>query len=289
MAQLLIAPVVTVPVVGLLWYNSQQKAPEDRVPTSFLLKTWLASGFLGPSLAGPIQIALGWPMGKLLFGDKLDDYLRQMGRTENEINALDPQALAARREMAFSFSNLLGNLFLSTVAPLVEEMLKYAALRIVKRYFPEKAKTKRNYILIAMATGLGFALVENLAFILQSVRSETQAQLAITIIERGIAGSCGHLLSAALTGCKFANSTGAKTQKISMWATIWESTLYHGLGNLSLFTVSMIYGNVGWVHPRTPTGIAAMIACVLSVNAVAAVRFNQELERIDAQAVRKKS
>jgi RsiW-degrading membrane proteinase PrsW (M82 family) len=287
MAQLLIAPVVTIPIAGLLWYNSRQEVPEDRVPTSFLLKTWALSGVFGPTIAGPVQLALGWPAGKLVFGAKLDQYLLEMGRTENEIKILDPQALAARREMAFSLPNLAGNLFLSTVAPLVEEILKYAVLKIVERYFPEKARTRRNYVLIAMATGLGFALVENLAFILSAMRSETSTQLAVTIIERGIAGTSGHLLTSALTACKFAESQASKGPKRSMWATIKESLLYHGLGNFSLFAISTLYGNVGWIHPKTPTGIATMVTCIASVNIVAAWRVRQELEKLDSQPVHK--
>jgi RsiW-degrading membrane proteinase PrsW (M82 family) len=287
MAQLLIVPVVTVPITGFLWYNSGQKKPEDRVPASFLLKTWALSGLFGPAIAAPVQLALGYPVAKLLFGQEMERYFLEMGRSENEVKGLDPQTLAARREMAFSLPNLAGNLFMSTVAPLVEEVLKYAVLRIVGRYFPEKAQTKRNYVLIAMAAGLGFAVVENLAFIQHAMGSETPAQLALTIIERGVVGTCGHLLTAAMTGCNFAENTGAKSQKRSMWTTIKESLLYHGLGNLGLFTISTLYGNVGWIHPRTPVGIAAVVVCVASVNGLAAWRVSRELGKLDSQPVHK--
>ncbi|KIW06967.1 uncharacterized protein PV09_02626 [Verruconis gallopava] len=288
MAQLLIAPVIIAPAAGLLWYNSRQNAQDDQVPTSFLLKTWALSGFLGPTIAAPVQLAIGWPFAKLLLGDRFDIYLKEMGRTEQSLKTLDRETLAARREIAFSLANFAGNVFMSTIAPLVEEILKYAALRIVEKYFPEKARTKRNYVLIAMAAGLGFALAENLAFISQGSSGETQARLALTIIERGIAGTSGHFLTAALTGCKFAESRASDGRRTGIWSIIKESLLYHGLGNFGLFTISTLYGNVGWVHPRDPVGIGAMLAVVLSVNAMAAWSLVRNLNKMD-DATRKKS
>lgn len=286
-AQLLIAPVIGVPVAGLLWYNTRQEHPADRVSNSFLLKTWIISGFIGPAVAAASQFAIAWPGGKLLFGDQFDRYLEEIGRSENEVKLLDVDMVAFRRNMAFSVQNFSASVFLSTLAPLTEEVIKYAALRIVERYFPEKSKTKRNYILIAMATGLGFALVENLAFIAQASPKETQAQLALTIIERGIFGTSGHFLTAALTGCKFAKSRSLEEPRRSMWTVIKESLLYHGLGNFGVFTISTLYGNVGWVHPRDPLGIAAILACAIGVNSVAAWRVKQELRKLDAHSIQK--
>ena len=158
-AKILIAPVIGVPVAGLLYYNSHQKDPDDRVANSFLLSTWIASGFLGPTLAGAAQFAVAWPAGKVVFGDQFDRYLEEFGRSENEVKLLPPETIAFRRELAFSAPNLLASVFLSTLAPLTEEIFKYATLRIIERYFPEKTKTKRNYVLVSRAIGLGFALV----------------------------------------------------------------------------------------------------------------------------------
>jgi RsiW-degrading membrane proteinase PrsW (M82 family) len=286
-AKFLIAPVIAFPVAGLLWYNSHQTETADRVPTSFLLNTWIVSGFVGPAVAGAAQFAIAWPGGKLVFGDQFDRYLLEIGRSENDIKKLDAEAVAFRRNMAFSFPALTASSFLTTLAPLTEEIFKYAALRIVERHFPERTRTKRNCVLVAMAVGLGFALVENLAFIAVANDKESQTQLAVTIIERGIFGTSGHFLTATLTGCKFADSRNYEGGKKSMWSIIKESLLYHALGNLSLFTISTLYGNPGWVHPRDPLGIFACLACLVGVNSVAAWRVNTEIARIDEKSKRK--
>ena len=288
-AKLLIAPVIGVPVTGLLWYNSHQKNPEDRVGSSFLLTTWIASGFIGPTSAGAAQFVIAWPAGKVVFGDGLDRYIMEFGRSENEVKLLPPETVAFRRDLAYSTPNLLAIVFMSTLAPLTEEVFKFAALKTVERYFPTKTKTKRNYVLIAMAVGLGFALVENLAFIAAATDKSTQTQLAITIIERSLFGTSGHLLTAALTGCKFAQMQGTTSASKSMWSTIKESMLYHGLGNFGLFVTTTLYGNVGFVHPPDALGMAAMFTYIIGVNACAAWRVSSELKRIDSESVRKTS
>jgi RsiW-degrading membrane proteinase PrsW (M82 family) len=230
---------------------------------------------------------MAWPAGKLVFGDQFDTYLKEIGRSESEIRALDAETIAFRRDMAFSLPALSASLFLATLAPLTEEVFKYAALRITEQYFPQRTKTRRHYVIIAMAIGLGFALVENLAFIAAADSNSTQAQIAETIIERGIFGTSGHFLTATLTGCKYAGSRDSAKSDKSMWSIIKESLLYHGLGNLSLFTISTLYGHPGWVHPRDPVGIFACLACLIGVNAFAAWRVNTEIGRLDENTKRK--
>jgi hypothetical protein len=289
-ANLLLVPTIGLPIASLLRYNNQQDNSEDRVPNQFLLKTWIASGFIGSAVASAAQVAMAWPAGKLVFGSQWDQFLEELGRSGNEVKLLDAETLAFRKKMAFSIQNLTAGIFLSTLAPLTEEIFKYAAIRMVERYFPEKVKTKRNYAVIAMAIGLGFALVENLAFIAAAMPEEVQAQLALTIVLRGIFGTSGHLLTAALTGCKFAQSRDpANTQSNGMWSIIKESMLYHGLGNFGLFMIVTAYGHVGFVYPTDPIGWAAVAVCALGVNAVAAWRVVQEISCLDKKSSQKSS
>lgn len=284
-AKLLIAPIIGIPIASLLAYNKQKDHLEDRVSNQFLLKTWTASGLFGPTFAGAAQVAVAWPVGKLVFGSQWDRFLEELGRSDNEVKLLDAETIAFRRGMAFSIQNLMAGIFLSTLAPLTEEIFKYAALRIVERYFPERVKTKRNYAVIAMAIGLGFGLMENLAFIVVATPVQTQAQLALTILLRGIFGTSGHLLTAALTGCKFAQSRDlSSTQPRGMWSIIKESMLYHGLGNFGLFMITTAYGNVGFVYPTDAIGWAAAAFCAFGVNALAAWRVAQEISCLDKKS-----
>jgi hypothetical protein len=92
-----------------------------------------------------------------------------------------------------------------------------------------------------------------------------------------------------LTACKYAASINQaekseiKIKSTSMWDTIKESVLYHGLGNLSLFAISSFYGQVSFVHPPDTLGYVSMLACLFSVNGMAAWRVSKAYSRLGSR------
>jgi len=165
--------------------------------------------------------------------------------------------------------------FCFLAAGLVEEGLKYCVLLGARRF--GKIHTKHNYVVVAGAAALGFATVENLAFVYASTQSdESLASLTLTVLERLAVGISGHMMTAALVAVDVV-ARDLKKEPKTWWQILWLPVLFHGGFDFALLALSAYEGNIGWVHPKGPSTVSLALAVVVGFQSTLAVVVKRRL------------
>lgn len=138
--------------------------------------------------------------------------------------------------------------FAFTTTGLPEEVMKYLLLSMIRDR--QQGLRAKDYTTYATMIGLGYSFFESIIFIWGSAKDDTSNMIVVTALERVLYGTAAHVLTAVLTGTLMARRD-IGGEALSLWRILGPSTLYHGIGNLSLALVSAWDGQVGFVHPQT--------------------------------------
>ncbi|KAK1087522.1 hypothetical protein LTR33_001010 [Friedmanniomyces endolithicus] len=254
-------PFIMLPTLALLY--KRHTLPQDRqADLNSLTYIYFGSifGIAGVVLA---QLLIVRAITKPLFGDQAATFMTELGRSV--VKDLTPDQVALRAKLASSWQNWVFLVAMTYVAAGgVEELLKYAPIAYLRRRqrqsADKKAIPKEVYLQYAVAAGLGYSTIENMAFARVAVAAgESGWKLALTIFERVVAGSPGHCLTGALLAINVAHMGEYRTTPGNLWRILGGPILWHGTFDFMLFGLSALEGNVGWIHPEDPWRIAGMI------------------------------
>lgn len=244
-----------IPAAYFLYYRSTLPLAHRGNPNTLI---WI-SVFMALStlLVIAMQGALGYTFGLLTLG-KTDMYflMNELQTVSRERDVRDAEHRALRMEFAARPAYWLNVLFFAfVIAGACEELQKYAALVLVRRY--SSVVRAREYPVYGAAAGLAFSTLENVGFVM-AVTDESAGKLLLTVVERLVLGTPGHVLCGVSTAAGLARRE--QGEEIRTWAVLVRSAVCHGLFDFGLFAISAMRGNVGWAHPEDVLG---MVICVL--------------------------
>lgn len=265
---------LAVPTVWL-WQHERQRIATDRADQRTLIRVYACTATIGMLLVMALQGIMAIGTAYLLFGSEAETYMIEATRNEHS-----PE-IESRRDERFRLSRTWQHwvymiTFAIVMAGMVEESLKYSALMLARRY--GKVVHPHDNVRIAVAAALGFATMENLAFIHAAwSANETGPVFALTTAERLFVGIPGHSMMAALTGANVLAMDEQKTS-VSWWKAIRASVAFHAGFDFCLFAISAYNGHVGWVHPREGSTLYLGVAVVVAFNLVLAVTLKRKLQ-----------
>jgi RsiW-degrading membrane proteinase PrsW (M82 family) len=167
---------------------------------------------------------------------------------------------------------------------LVEETLKYLPVAYARRRGTDAQRKRRDraYIDYALAGALSFGKYENIGFLYAACKTghESWAKLCLTVFERVIVGSTGHLLVAALTALRSIRRD-YYGEKLSWWGVVGPSVMLHGAFNFVAMAFSTLEGNVGWIHPTGVWNTSAMIGINTGLVALTGWQVGRECKAIE--------
>lgn len=218
-------------------------------------------------MAMTAQGILSYLVAFIIFRENAKEYIKEFTMPEDKIK--DAAHRAKRREMSSRWSyRFFLVIFCFVMAGVIEEGLKYLALMCASRY--GTVTHDRDYLVIPAAAGVGFATIENIAYVYGSYENnESPLKLAITILERTLVGIPGHSMTAALIGVNVL-ARDVRGIPMSLPQILGVLVLFHGCSDLVLFLASAYEGNVGWVHPRKTSTICVGLGLVIGIQAVLA-------------------
>lgn len=263
-------PVLAVPVIVLRYCYIQ--GPTDSKHLETLIWTLLSTGTLGVAIVAAVQTTLFRPLASLLFDSRASEYLKEFTR-QNTAGLSDAdkrrRAEMARKWQYFAFLFI----FCFGLAALTEEVLKYSAITFASRW--GSIETEQQYLQCAIAATLGFSTVENIGFI-YGARTDSRIMLVVTVLERIVLGMPGH----ALSGCLLALSIvrrDLRHESVGLLGILAFPTFYHGLWDFSLFAISALNGNIGWVHPKNAVSIVAGLGMAVGISIAAFCHVQYEM------------
>ncbi|KAI1467587.1 protease prsW family-domain-containing protein [Daldinia caldariorum] len=252
---------VLAPTFCLLWYDRARPVDQRTDPETFIW-TYVLVGTVGVFAVVVAQSLLLYLLSYTLFPSSVSALLAEFARDENKVASLDAEALAARRQIAGCWQYwALMFLFAYCGASIPEELLKYSGLVYARRR--GRITHEHNYVALAAAAALGFSTFENIGFMYAAVGvNQDFAHLALAIVERVLIGSPMHVMSGLLIGLAaagrdFRGETSSLAQIIGLPAVI------HGAWDFSLFGISALNGNVGWIHPHGKSLLATIAVAVI--------------------------
>ncbi|KAI1383096.1 protease prsW family-domain-containing protein [Hypoxylon trugodes] len=259
---------ILAPTLWLIHHNNTRPPPQKTDPET-LLWTYVLTGTVGVIAIIIIQSLISYTLALALFQDTTSAFLKEMQRSEDDVASLKPDTLALRREMASQWSYwVFMFLFAFLAAALPEELLKYTGIIYARRR--GRVISERDYITLGAASALGFSTIENIGFVYAAAVQQTTnfGKLALTVIERVVLGSPMHMMGGILTAFD-ASRRDFRGEDISLGRMMLVPVFFHGIWDFSLFGVSALDGNVGWVHPQGKSlvlllGIAAAILGTLT-------------------------
>ncbi|KAJ9646208.1 hypothetical protein H2204_000871 [Knufia peltigerae] len=265
----LIFPVMTCILLlptALLW-SWESQTTTHKTDFSTLIGAYLITGTIGMAMAMTAQGILSYLVAFVIFRENAKEYIKEFTMPEDKIK--DAAHRAKRREMSSRWSyRFFLVIFCFVMAGVIEEGLKYLALMCASRY--GTVTHDRDYLVIPAAAGVGFATIENIAYVYGSYENnESPLKLAITILERTLVGIPGHSMTAALIGVNVL-ARDVRGIPMSLPQILGVLVLFHGCSDLVLFLASAYEGNVGWVHPRKTSTICVGLGLVIGIQAVLA-------------------
>ena len=214
---------------------------------------YASQGTIGLAATAAVQMLVCYAVSVLLFGlgDTRREFLTEFGRTT--VEGLTADELARRARLAVSWQNWIFNGALAFgMAGLIEETLKYLPIAYARRRAKAKGNQQRDraYIDYALAGAMSFSVIENLGFLYVACQPGHEAwpKLMLTLLERVVVGSTGHILTAALTALR-ATRRDYQGKRWSWGTVIGPSILLHGAYDFVVMSFSALDGNVGWIHP----------------------------------------
>ncbi|KAL9113466.1 MAG: hypothetical protein Q9227_002507 [Pyrenula ochraceoflavens] len=281
----LLSPVAFIPTAWSFkqWQKVIDVQPSRRGKLETMVWTFAATGTIGITSVALVQMAICSGVGRLLFksSQTRKDFFEEFGRAT--VEGLTADQLAYRAQLASSWQNWVFNAVLFYIgAGLMEELLKYLLIIYARRQNSPEDKERRDraYLDYALSSALAFSVVENIGFFYASCEgaNESWPRIALTLVERSVLGSAGHVLAAALTALR-AIRKDYYGEKLGWWGAIGPSVLYHGTFDFVAMCFSMREGNVGWIHPSSmgTTGVMLSMAVGMVGTLAWRVRRNWKL------------
>lgn len=283
----LLSPIAFLPTAWLFkqWREANFINPSCRGELEPMIWTYAATGTFGLTAVMLVQMAICSAVSTILFGSGQisKDFWNEFQRST--VDGLTVDELSHRAELAGSWQNWVFNSALTLfMAGLVEETLKYLPIYYARRRGVAEQRQQRNraYIDYALAGALSFSVIENIGFIYASCEQghETWPKLMLTLFERMVVGSLGHLLAASLTALR-AIRRDYYGDRMSWWAVVGPSVILHGTFDFMVMSASALEGNVGWIHPTGVWNTAAMSGLISGLIATAAWQVRRQSRALD--------
>lgn len=283
----LLSPFVFLPTYGMyyVWALANRARPEHHGQLETMVWIYFSVSIIGTTLLGLTQLLAYLLLVSVVMGDRASEYWTEFLR--GTVEGMLPEERAKRANLAFTWQNwLLTILFSFVMAGGFEETLKYLPVAYAKRSERVSEKKHRNiYLDYALAGSLGIATVECIGFLHDTYANGIQSmlELIVTLAQRLVAGTAGHLSTAILTALRATRSNFYGPQQSSLWIII-PSVIIHGIGVMTVFVSCTLDGHVGWVHPTELISIAGMYGfffCVVCVGVILAYREHKLLNLIE--------
>ena len=267
------------------WRESNKINPSRRGKLESMVWTYATVGTVGLATAGLAQLVICIGVTKILFRSRemRKNFWSEFQRTT--IVGLTAEELTRRSELAFSWQNWVFNgVFTFIGAGFLEETLKYLPIAYARRQSTVEDKEPRNrsYIDYALAGALSFGVVENIAFLYSSCEKgrETWPKLMLTVFERVVLSSFGHLLVGSLTALR-ATRRDYYGDQLSWWGVVGPSVILHGAFDFVALSFSALEGNVGWIHPTGVKTTVAMFGLLTGLVSTAAWQVRQNWKTLN--------
>ncbi|KAM0796948.1 hypothetical protein BDR22DRAFT_882348 [Usnea florida] len=263
-----------------VWRESNKRISSRRGEVEVMVWTYAATSTIGITVVGLVQMAICSAVSNVIFRTKelRDSFWNEFGRAT--IDGLTTGQLERRAELAMSWHNwIFISAFTFLAAGFVEESLKYIPIAYARHRGTVEQRKQRNraYIDYTVTSALSFGLVESIGFLYASCEQghETWSKLIVTLFERIIVGSLGHLLAASLTALR-ATRRDYYGDRMSWWAVVGPSMILHGSYDFVAMASSALEGNVGWIHPTGLRITAAMYGLIGAVIVTASLLVRRE-------------
>ena len=257
-----------------------------------MIWTYAATGTIGLTTAALLQMIICTTASTFLFGSgsTRKDFWNEFQRST--VVGLTSDELKHRAGLATSWQNWVFNGVLAFVAAgLVEEILKYLPIAYARRRGTAERRRQRDraYIDYALAGALSFGVVENIGFLYASCEKghETWPKFVLTLFERVVFGSLGHLLTGALTALR-AIRRDYYGDHLSWWGVVGPSVILHGTFDFVAMSFSALEGNVGWIHPTGAQNTTVMFGLLAGLVSNAAWRVRQNWKALEDHDRRQK-
>lgn len=298
-------PFILAPTLGLL-HQHTLIPPSHAAPLSDLTTTFWTTGTFGLVAVALVQAGIVTLTSRVLFSrPDAKQYFTEFVRSS--VDGLGPEEVALRAQLARSGRHFIFlALFSFLAAGGTEEILKYLPIAFLSRRRhaskekttkdaaqppplppPNKSQMMAYYLQHAIAAGLGFSMFENLAYAHSTAKSlsSTPTKVLLTVLERMVFGTTGHVLTACLTAVNAAryllppedSTSDAKVspetrrgKMMTLLRILAPSIVYHGLNDFQLFALCAWEGNVGWIHPTEPKVVALGVAMVVGLQGLLA-------------------
>ncbi|MCJ1375958.1 hypothetical protein MMC20_007196 [Loxospora ochrophaea] len=290
----LLSPLAFLPTAWFFnkWRKANNTNPSRRGELEPMIWTFAAIGTVGITALVLVQMATCSAASAILFGSGQlkKDFWNEFRRGTSD--GLTANELTRRAQLASSWQNWVFNGVLTfVVAGFVEETLKYLPIAYARRRGTAEQRQPRNraYIDYALAGALSFGVVENIGFLYVACEQgrETWPKLLLTVVERVVLGSSGHLLATYLTALR-AIRRDYYGDQLSWWGVVGPSVVLHGAYDFGAMAFSASEGNVGWVHPTGFWNTTAMLGLATSLVATAGWQVRQEWKALQGRDQQRK-
>ncbi|KAK5172197.1 uncharacterized protein LTR77_003835 [Saxophila tyrrhenica] len=268
----LLSPLAFVPTAYAYrkWREVNASEPSRRAPLEPLVWTYALMCTAGIAAVSALQAGVGYGLATLFYGNGEGRNLFLEEVMRNTVAGLSPDFITRRAEMASSWRYIgFYSLTCFAAAGLGEEVLKFLPVVYAHRRSPPKEREPRNraYLDYAMAASLAFGVVEGIGFLYTACErgSESGSKLALTVLERLVLGSCGHILMAVLSALRATRRDYCGETHLSWWKVLGPSVLVHGFFDAAALAFSSYEGNVGWIHPESISTTAVMLTTAVGV------------------------
>lgn len=254
-------PLAFLPTAALYWWwvRVNRMNPENRGELEPLIWTYLIVGIGGTFVLSVAQLSLYFVLVSVTMGPRASEYWTEFLR--GTVEGLSTEQRQRRFEMASSWQHwMLTFLFSYVMAGGFEELLKYMPVLYARRR-DRQYKTRRDlaYIDYALAGALSLVTVECIGYISDTCASGIQgwAEPLVTLIQRLVAGTLGHVLASLLTSLRAVRSE-FYGPPMSWIRIIAPAVVLHGTANMAVFVSCTMQGHVGWVHPTEMISIVGL-------------------------------
>ena len=289
-ASVALSPLVFLPTLCMywVWVCANIAHPERRGKLEHMVWIYLVVSIGGTTILGVAQLLAYLVLVSVIMGDSAPEYWTEFLR--GTVEGMSVEERSRRAELAGTWQNwLLIILFSFIMAGGFEEVLKYLPVTYAKHLDQKLEKRRdRTYLDFAVAGSLGIATVECIGFLHDTYASGSHEWLApfVTLAQRLIAGSMGHILVAVLTSFRAIRSDFHGPKRSALWAMA-PSMLLHGSANMAVFVSCTMDGHVGWVHPTEMMSIVGLYGnyfCVVCIVAILAYREHKLLLCLEGHA-----
>lgn len=256
-----LTPLVFLPtvVVYYWWVRANRTSHQSRGELEPLIWTYLIVGIGGTLALSIAQLSMYFVLVSVTMGPDANDYWTEFLRGTAE--GLTAEQRQRRAEIASSWQHwLLTFLFSYVMAGGFEELMKFfPVLYARRRDQKKKLRRDRAYIDYALAGALSLVTVECIGFISDTCANGIQGWVEplVTLAQRLVAGTLGHVLTALLTSLRAIRSDFYGPSM--SWIRILAPAIFlHGTANMVVFVSCSMQGHVGWVHPTEMISIVGL-------------------------------